>query len=79
MIDLDQRCDCRIFAFPRPEGNTNFVLQGISLETKGSFQVTIDTFYTRNQTIVLQNGRDWELVIEVRPRKLSELEREKLK
>lgn len=60
-------------------GHKTLMLTGISPRIKGQYQVMLDSMATRNQTVVVAQGVEWEIVIELRPRKLTEIERIKLK
>lgn len=79
ILDLDRRYDHRIYTYDRIKGNKCLVLCGVSAEQQGNYQVTMDSTTTRNQTVVVARGDDYEIVIELRPRKLTEIERIKLK
>lgn len=79
ILDLDQRFDHRIYTYDRMSGHKCLVLHGVSAELKGIYQITLDSQLTRNQTVVVARGEDYEIVIELRPRKLSEAEKVKLR
>ena len=79
VLDLDQKFDHRIYSYERANGNKCVVLQGISAVLCGNYQVTIDSQLNRNQTVVIARGEDYEIVIELRPRRLTEAERCKIK
>jgi hypothetical protein len=78
-IDIDQRYNPTIYAYDRGDGHKAVILSGISPRLKGSVTITLDSMATRNQTVVIAQGVEWEIVIELRPRKLTEIERLKLK
>lgn len=73
-IDLDSRFDHKIFSYDRPNGNKTVILQGVLPAIKGNYQITIDSLLSRNQTVVLAQGDDFEIVLELRPRKFSQKE-----
>ena len=79
VIDLDQRYQSIIYSYDRSDGHKIVVLAGISPRMKGQYQITLDSLATRNQTVVIAQGVEWEIVIELRQRKLTEIERTKLR
>jgi hypothetical protein len=79
IIDLDQRYNATIYSYDRGSGHKAVILHGISTQVKGKYSITLDSMATRNQTVVIAQGVEWEIVIELRPRKLTEIERIKLK
>lgn len=77
-IDLDQRYNPVIFTYEKGDGHKQLMLQGLSPEYKGNYSISMDTRASRNQTIVLDQGVEWEIVLELRPRRLTEIEKAKL-
>jgi hypothetical protein len=77
-IDLDQRNDLRLYAYQRMGDNVSCVLQGVSPALKGNFQVVLDSNLTQQQTVILARGVEYEIVLELRPRRLSPTEKAKL-
>lgn len=43
-----------------------------------SLQKSLDSMATKKQTVFVEQGIEWEIVIELRPRRLTQLERVKL-
>lgn len=79
-IDLDSCFQgATISTYPIGTNDVTLSVNGISSELKGNFQYSLNTRSTRNQTVVLVQGVEWEIVIELRPRKLTETERIKLR
>jgi hypothetical protein len=71
LVNLDQRYD-------RGNGHKAIIVQGISPVLKGQFSITIDSMASKHQTVILEQGTEWEIVLELRPRRLTQIERVKL-
>lgn len=78
IIDLDQRYSPSIYTYDRAAGYKALVLQGLSPQLKGQFQIMLDSAASKHQTVVLAQGVEWEIVLELRPRRLTQIERIKL-
>jgi hypothetical protein len=74
-LDLDSRYDHRLYTYDRINGYKCLVFQGVSPELKGNYQVALDSSLSRQQTIVLVQGDEWEIVLELRPRQFTPIER----
>lgn len=78
LISLDQRYQPTIYSYDRGNGHKNVVLQGIAPQMKSSYSISVDSMASKYQTVVLEQGIEWEIVLELRPRRLTQLERTKL-
>jgi hypothetical protein len=74
-IDLDSRFQgATIQTFQTDNDHVNLTVNGISPEYKENYQYSFNSRSTRHQTVVLAQGTEWEIVIELRPRRYSPAE-----
>lgn len=73
-LELEYGNEARIYTYDRPNGHKSLNIQGISKEIRGSYTVSLDSFCTKHQTVILAQGNDWEIVAELRPRQFTQKE-----